>query len=107
LVVKAANYQLIAGQLYNMGAYITLRSCLLEHERPRILAEAHEGIPGGNYARKDTMHKVFHTGLWWLTMHRDSKDYYQKCDVCQRVSKLNRRDEMPLGTKVTLQVFEK
>jgi hypothetical protein len=40
-------------------------------------------------------------------MHRDSKNYCQKCDVCQRVGKPNIRDEMPLRPQVTLQVFDK
>jgi hypothetical protein len=37
-----------------MGADNILRRCVLEHERPRILAEAHEGIVGGHYAGKAT-----------------------------------------------------
>jgi hypothetical protein len=52
MVVKAADYQLNAGHLYNMGANNILRRCVLEHERPRILVEAHEGIDGGHYAGK-------------------------------------------------------
>jgi transposase InsO family protein len=51
--------------------------------------------------------KVLHAGLWWSTIHRDAKDYCQRCDVCQRVGKPNRRDEIPLRPQVTLQVFEK
>jgi hypothetical protein len=38
---------------------------------------------------------------------RDSKDYCQRCDVCQRVGKPNRGDEIPLKPQVTLQVFNK
>jgi hypothetical protein len=53
------------------------------------------------------MEKVLHVILWWLTMHKDSKDYCQKCDVCHRVGKQNRRDDMPLQPKLTLQVFDK
>jgi hypothetical protein len=75
LVIKATKYQLIAGHLYKMGAYSILRICVLEHERPRILAEAHEGITRGYYAGKAIAHKVLRVGLWWPTMHRDSKDY--------------------------------
>jgi hypothetical protein len=82
LVVRVVDYQLIAGHLYKMGADNILRRCVLEHERPRILAEAHEGIDGGNYARKDTTQKVLRTCLWWPTLHRDYKDYCQRCDVC-------------------------
>jgi len=107
MVVRAADYQLIAGHLYKMGADNILRRCVLEHERPRILVEAHEGIDGGHYARKYTMQKVFQAGLWWLTIHRDSKEHYQRYDVYQRVGKPNKRDEIPLIPQVTLQSFDK
>ena len=90
-----------------MGLDNILRRCVLEHERPRILEEAHEGIAGGDYARKDIVHKVLHVGIWWPTIQRDAKEYCQKCDVCQRDGNPNRRDEMPLRPQVTLQVFEK
>jgi len=59
----------------------------MEHEIPIILVEEHEGIFRGNYARKYTTHKVLYAGLWWPTVHKDSKDYCQHCDVCQRVGK--------------------
>jgi transposase InsO family protein len=107
LVVCVVDYQLIAGHLYNMGADSILRRYVLEHERLRVLAEAHEGIAGGHYAGKATTQKVLCAGLWWTTIHRDSKEYCQKCDVYQRVGKSNRRDEMPLQPQVTLQAFDK
>jgi hypothetical protein len=64
LVVKDVDYQLIVGHLYKMGADSILRRCVLEHERPGILVEAHEGIAGGHYAGKATMQKVLQAGLW-------------------------------------------
>jgi transposase InsO family protein len=51
--------------------------------------------------------KVLRTRLWWPMSHRDSKEYYHQCDVCQRVDKPNKRDEMPLRPQVTLQAFDK
>jgi hypothetical protein len=42
LVLRAANYYLIVGPLYKLGAIFFLRRCVMEHERPIILAEAHE-----------------------------------------------------------------
>ena len=72
-MVRAADYQLIAGHLYKLGVDNILRRCVMEHERPIILAEAHEGIAGENYAGKDIVKKVLHTGLWWPTVHKDSK----------------------------------
>jgi hypothetical protein len=90
-----------------MGVDIILRRCVFEHEQPRILAEAHEGIAGGNYAGKATTHKVLCVGLWWPSVHKYAKEYFQNCDVYYRVGKPNRRDEIPLRPQVTLQVFEK
>jgi hypothetical protein len=107
LVVRAADFSLIAGQLYKMGPDEILRRCVMEAERPLILAEAHEGIAGGHYAGKETTQKVLRAGLWWPTLHKDAKEYYRACDVCQRVGKPSRRDEMPLAPQLTLQAFEK
>jgi hypothetical protein len=107
LVVRDADYQLIAGHLYKLGSYNILRRCVMEHERTIVLAEYYEGIARGHYARKDTTQKVFHIGLWWPKVHMDAKEYCKNCDVCQRVGKLNTRDEMPLRSQVNLQVFGK
>jgi hypothetical protein len=107
LVVCAADFLLIAGQLYKMGPDEILRRCVMEVERPLILVEEHEVIAGGHYAGKETTHKVLRAGLWWPTSHKDAKDYNRACDVCQRVGKPSIRDEMPLAPQLTLQVFKK
>jgi hypothetical protein len=75
LVFRVVDYQLITGNLYKMGADNILRICVSEHERHKILVEAHEGIVGGNYASKATMKKVFHAGLWWPTIQKYAKEY--------------------------------
>jgi hypothetical protein len=74
LVVRATDFQLIVGQLYNMGPYEILRRCVMEAERPFILAETHEGIVGGHYVGKATLHKVIRAGLWCPTLHKDAKE---------------------------------
>ena len=74
MVVRATDYQLVVGNLYKMGTENILRRCVLEHERPRILVEAHEEIVGGHYEGKVTIQKVLCVGLWWPTIHRDEKD---------------------------------
>jgi hypothetical protein len=97
LVVKETDYQLIAGNLYKMGADGILRRCVLEHERPVILEEVHDGIVGGHYAGRETAQNILCAGIWWPTLHKDVKEYCQSCDVCQRVGNPSRRDEMPLN----------
>jgi hypothetical protein len=90
-----------------MGPDEILRRCIMEAEIPLILAEAHEGIAGGHYVGKATTQKVLRAALSWPTLHKDAKEYYIACDVCQRVGNPSRRDEMPLALQLTLQVFEK
>ena len=101
------DFTLIAGQLYKMGPDEILRRCVLEHERPLILAEAHSGVAGGHYAGKATAQNILTTSLWWPTVHKDAREYCHSCDVCQRTGKPSRKDEMPLVLQVTLQAFDK
>jgi hypothetical protein len=69
--------------LYKLGIDGILRRCVLEHERRMILSEAHIGIMGGHYAGKATTHKVLRAGIWWPTLHKDAKELFQICDLCQ------------------------
>jgi hypothetical protein len=107
LVVRTADFSLIVGHLYKMGPDEILRKCVMEVERPLILVEAHEGIAEGHYVGKATAQKVLRAGLWWPTLHRDTKDYSITYDVCQIVGKPSRRDEIPLAPQLTLQSFDK
>jgi hypothetical protein len=52
LVVRAADFSLVAGQPYNMGPDEILRGCVMEEEIPLIMVEAHDDIAGGYYAGK-------------------------------------------------------
>jgi hypothetical protein len=63
LVMCAADFSIIAGQLYKMGPDQILRRCVIKAERPLILAKSHEVITGGHYAGKATVHKVLRAGL--------------------------------------------
>jgi hypothetical protein len=90
-----------------MGADGILRRCVLEHERSMILREAHHGIVGGHYVGREIAHKILCAWLWWPTIHKNVKEYCQSCDVCQRVGKPSRRDEIPSNPHITLQSFEK
>jgi hypothetical protein len=107
MVVRAADYQLIAGQLYKLGLDNILRRCVLNHERKDILWECHNGVVGGHVGGKATAQKVLQAGLWWDTLFKDAKAYARSCDTCQRVGKPSCRDELPLHPVRALQAFEK
>ena len=53
LVVKAADFTLIAGHLYKLGLDEVLRRCVMPHEKEAIIREAHSGAVGGHFAGKD------------------------------------------------------
>eukprot|EP00253_Pinus_taeda_P007870 PITA_07870 len=76
-------------------------------QKKELVVDAHGGSVGGHYARRAVAQKILHAGLWWLTLHQDSKAHCKACDVCQRTSKPSQRDEMPLNLQMTLQPFEK
>ena len=63
LVVKAADYMLIMGQLYKLGPDEILRRCFFDHERQWVMVEAHAGVSGGHYAEKATMCKILQVGI--------------------------------------------
>ena len=90
-----------------MGPDEILCRCVLEHEKPLILAEAHFGAGRGHYAGKAIAQKILTAGLWWPTIHKDAREYCHICDICSRIGKPSRRDEMPLVPQVTLQAFDK
>ena len=72
-----------------------------------ILANAHGGTTSGHYVGKATAQNILRAGLWWPTLHTDAKEYCRACDVCQRIGKPSKRDEIPLAPQVTLQAFDK
>lgn len=41
------------------------------------------------------------------TIHRDSKEFCQVCDICQKTGRPSTRDKMPLNPLIMLQAFEK
>jgi len=102
LVTPAVYFTVITIHLYRMGHDEILRRYVPEFEREQILAKAHGGVVGRHYVSCAIAQKVLHTGLWWPTLHQDSKAYCWAYDVCQRMGKLSRRDEMPLQPQVML-----
>ena len=97
MVVRAADFTLIAGHLYKLGAYEILCHYVFYYERPWVMSEANAGVTGGHYMRKETMHKILYEGLWWPTIHMDTKSFFKRCDIFQRSRKPSRRDDMPLA----------
>lgn len=69
--------------------------------------EVHGGVAGGSYMGRGIVQKILWAGLWWLTVHKDSKAYWRACDVCQITRRPLWRDGFPLNPQVSLKVFDK
>jgi len=102
LVVRTTDFFVIAGHLYKMGNDEILQRFVLEFERSSILADTHGGPTGGHYAGRATTQKVLCAGLWWPTLHQDSKTHCKACDVCQRTGNPLQREDIPLNPQMRL-----
>ena len=81
LVVRATDFTLIAGHLYKMGMDEILQCCVFDYERHWVMSEAHADVIGGHYAGKETVHKILQDGIWWPTIHMDTKSFCRHCNV--------------------------
>ena len=70
------------------------------------MSEAHVGVAGEHYDGKETVRKILQVGLWWPTIHMDTKIFYQSCDNFQRTGKQSRHDEMQLAPQIALPEFD-
>ena len=61
------------------------------------MSQAHVDVAGGHYARKESVRNILQEGLWWPTIHMDTKSLCHHCDIYQRTGKPSRRDEMLLA----------
>ena len=90
LVFKADDYTLIVGHLYKLGADEILCHYVFYYERPWVMIQAHVGVAGAHYVGKETMRKILQAGLWWPTIHMDTKSFCRHYDIYKRTRKLLR-----------------
>lgn len=63
LIIKAARYTLINGNLYSLGLDDILHRCALEHERQYIIQEAHSVATTGHFSVETTIKRILQAGL--------------------------------------------
>eukprot|EP00253_Pinus_taeda_P010434 PITA_10434 len=84
LVVCTTDFLVTTRPLYKIGVDEIFQRYVPSFEQDSLLTESHVGATGGHYAGKATAQKILHVGLWWPTLHKDSKAYCKACDACQR-----------------------
>ncbi|XP_015953826.1 uncharacterized protein LOC127747537 [Arachis duranensis] len=79
---EAANYTIVAGQLYKRGFSQPLLKCVEHGDTEYILREIHEGCCGHHVGGKTLAQKIIRAGYFWPTIIRDSIQLVKSCDKC-------------------------
>ena len=91
--------------LFRRGADQIIRRCVLEAEQAGILDKCHASSYGEHFAGDKTTQKILQTGFYLPTPFKDYSEYVKHCDKCQRMGKINKRNEMPLQGIMVVQIF--
>ncbi|KAG7578919.1 Reverse transcriptase domain [Arabidopsis thaliana x Arabidopsis arenosa] len=92
--------------LYKKGTDGLFRRCIAEEEVQGVLEHCHGSAYGGHFATFKTVQKVLQAGLWWPSMFKDAYGFIAKCDPCQRMGNITRRNEMPQNPILEVEVFD-
>nr|XP_025670157.1 uncharacterized protein LOC112769923 [Arachis hypogaea] len=95
---EAANYTIVAGQLYKRGFSQPLLKCIEPENTEYILREIYEGCCGHHVGGKTLAQKIIRAGYFWPTVIRDSTQIVKNCDKCQRQANIHQAAPHQLST---------
>jgi len=82
-----------------------IRRCVPENEFESILLHCHGSDYGGHFSVERTTSKVLQSGFYWPILFKDACGFIEKCDICQRVGNISKRNEMPLNNILEVEIF--
>ncbi|KAI5351515.1 hypothetical protein L3X38_004406 [Prunus dulcis] len=83
-----------------------IQKCVPESEQQSILTFSHALACGGHFSAKKTALKVLQSNFFWPTLFKDAFDFFSKCDRCQKMGSISRRNEMPLNNILVVELFD-
>ncbi|KAI3772812.1 hypothetical protein L6452_04006 [Arctium lappa] len=86
--------------------YQLLRRCIPETEVAAILQHCHQSAYGGHFGGQRTAVKVLQSGFYWPTLFKDSHNFVQRCNECQRSGSISQKNEMPLNGILEVELFD-
>ncbi|XP_048604997.1 uncharacterized protein LOC125582371 [Brassica napus] len=92
--------------LYRHGKDGLFRRCVPEADIPGILHHCHGSPYASHFATFKTVSKILQAGFWWPTMFKDAQAYIARCDACQRLGNISKRNEMPQNYILKVEVFD-
>jgi len=92
--------------LFKIGENNLLRRCVTQGEVRSMLWHFHSSPYGGLYNGERTIVKVLQSSFYWPTLCKDAHEYIQRCDKCQKIGGLCRRNEMPMQNILEVKAFD-
>ncbi|CAL8119103.1 unnamed protein product [Prunus armeniaca] len=92
--------------LFKHCPYQLIKRCVPEEEQERILRHSHKLACGGHFGAKKTTLKILQSGFFWPTLFKDAFNFCVKCDRCQRMGNICRRNELPLKNILFVELFD-
>ncbi|PIN24288.1 DNA-directed DNA polymerase [Handroanthus impetiginosus] len=83
-----------------------LRHCVPEVKMNDILEQYHAFPYGGHFQGDRTAAKILQSSFYWPNLFKDSHLFVANCDRCQRIGNISRRYEMPLSTRLEIELFD-
>ncbi|XP_056864098.1 uncharacterized protein LOC130511225 [Raphanus sativus] len=81
------------------------RRSVPEADIPEILHHFHGSSSDAHFATFKTVSKVLQDDFWWPTMFRDAHAFISRCNACQRMGSISKKNEMPQNYILEVEVF--
>jgi len=91
--------------LFKYCADQVFRRCILGNEVRSVLSFCHDDACGGHFSGRKTAAKVLQCGFYWPTLFKDAFEYYKNFPRCQQLSRISRRDMMPLSPIIVVKIL--
>ena len=69
------------------------------------MCDCHSTAYGGHYGGEKATARILQAGFFWPTLFKDDHHFILKCDRCQHVGTMSKRDEIPLNVLLEVEVF--
>nr|GEW61658.1 putative ribonuclease H-like domain-containing protein [Tanacetum cinerariifolium] len=88
--VKAPQYKLIRGNLYQRSFYTLWLRCVASPQTDDIVKEVHEGSCCFNTEPRSMVVRIMKQGYYWPSMYRDAAKLLQDCEKCKEQSTIRK-----------------
>ena len=91
--------------LFKRGSNGVFKRCIPKNELSDILNHCYSSSYGGHASTQKTSFKILQSGFWWPSLFKDVHLFVSKCDQCQRIGNITKRNEMPLNNILEVEIF--